>query len=264
MKNVIKMFSEFARKTVLMAGILVSLNSFAQSQTDHINLEEGLPTQLEDAYPTAKRNREFQLVTRYERTDDGKDRVTLSPRVEFSFWRNSQMKVTAPFYTGSADKTNSGDVEVELFYNFNTEGLRLPAFAVSGKVTAPSGRKSAGLDTAVKFIMTKSVSNRLDRIHLNLQFQHNAGRRFDERSTLYQAIIGYSGRIGPDTIFVADFVREQERKRGENSNIIELGIRRQLNPLTVISIGVGAGIGEESPKFRISIGIQRSLTFLRF
>lgn len=34
----------------------------------------------------------------------------------------------------------------------------------------------------------------------------------------------------------------------------------QLNPLTVISIGGGAGIGERSPRFPIRIGIQRSMT----
>lgn len=43
--------------------------------------------------------------------------------------------------------------------------------------------------------------------------------------------------------------------RGENTNIIEAGIRRQLNPLTVLSFGAGAGIIEESPKFRITTGI---------
>jgi hypothetical protein len=50
--------------------------------------------------------------------------------------------------------------------------------------------------------------------------------------------------------------------RGENSNIIEAGIRRQLNPLTILTSGAGAGIGEQSPRFQISIGIQRSIKIL--
>ena len=103
-----------------------------------------------------------------------------------------------------------------------------------------------------------TTANRLDRLHLNLEFMHNAGRREDERSTRYAAILGYSTRVGPDTIFVADFSREQERRAGENANIIEAGIRHQVTPRTVFTIGAGAGIREESPKFRISIGIQRS------
>lgn len=256
------------RKTVLKINLLavwcllsVLLSAqFVQAQTDHVNLEEGLPTSLEDAYPTAYRNREVQFFTRYERMRDGSDRVTLNPRFEFGPFRNAQVSIEAPFYTGSGDKTNSGDVRVEALYNFNTESRKLPAFAIAGRITAPSGRDSRGVDTAVKFIATKSISNRFDRLHLNLELERNAGARFDERNTLYRAILGYSGRIGADTLFVADFVRRQERMRGENSNIIEAGIRRQLNPLTVLTIGAGAGIGEQSPRFQISIGVQRSIT----
>lgn len=86
------------------------------------------------------------------------------------------------------------------------------------------------------------------------------GTRFDERNTLYRAIFGYSGRVGADTLFVVDFVRRQERLRGENSNVVEAGFRRQLNPLTVLTIGAGVGIGEQSPKFRFTIGFQRTIT----
>lgn len=247
-------------KITFVAALIFGANLFAAAQTDHVNLEEGLPTSLEDAYPTAYRNREFQFVTRYERGRDGTDRVTLNPRVEFSLFRNSQFKIEAPFYTGSGDKTGSGDIRVEGFYNFNTESRKLPAFAISGRIIAPSGRNSRGVDTAIKFIATKSISNRFDRLHVNLELERNGGARFDERNTLYTAIVGYSGRVGADTLFVADFVRRQERLRGENSNIIEAGIRRQINPLTVISFGAGVGIGEQSPRFQFRIGIQRSIT----
>ena len=114
--------------------------------------------------------------------------------------------------------------------------------------------------------MTKTVSKRdnVDRLHLNLEYLRNNERRAGERSDRYRAVIGYSTRISGESVFVADFVRQSELMRGENSNIIEAGVRYQLNPLTVLSFGGGAGVGEESPKFRITLGIQRSLTFLPF
>lgn len=255
-----KKFINLFCRAALVAAFIGSLITFAAAQTDHINLEEGLPTSLEDAYPTAYRNREIQFFTRYERTRDGKDRVTLNPRLEFGAFRNTQISIEAPFYTGSADRTGSGDIRLEAFYNFNTESRKVPAFAVAGRITAPSGRNSRGVDSAIKFIATKSISNRFDRVHLNLELERNGGARFDERNTLYTAIFGYSGRVGADTVFVADFVRKQERMRGENSNIIEAGIRRQINPLTILTIGAGVGIGEQSPRFQIRIGIQRTIT----
>lgn len=256
----IKILTRKLKVLTFAAFLIGGLNAVAPAQTDHVNLEEGLPTQLEDAYPTAYRNREIQFFTSYERTRDGKDRVTLQPTLEFGVFRNAELKLTAPFFAGSADKRNSGDIQAELLYNFNTESRALPAFAVVGRVTAPSGRRSAGLDTAVKFIATKSISNRFDRLHVNLELERNGAPRFDERNTLYRAIFGYSGRVGADTLFVADFVRKQERLRGENSNVVEAGIRRQINPLTIVTFGAGVGIGEQSPKFQIRIGIQRSIT----
>jgi hypothetical protein len=247
--------------TALGLAVMACLAQAAVAQTDHINLEEGLPTRLEDAYPTAYRNREVQFFTRYERTREGEDRVTLNPRAEFSLARNWQFKVAAPFYTGSADRTGSGNVRMEAFYNFNVESLYVPAFALVGGVEFPSGKDSAGVDTTAKAILTQTISNRLDRLHLNAEITHNAGRMLDERSTRFTGVFGYSGRLGPDTILITDIVRQQERRRGENSNIIEVGIRRQLSPLMVLSVGAGAGVGDQSPKVLITIGIQRTLTY---
>jgi hypothetical protein len=104
-------------------------------------------------------------------------------------------------------------------------------------------------DSTAKLMGTRSISNRLNRLHLNLELTHNAPRE-EERSTRYAAVPGYSTRLGPDTIFVADSVREQERKYGENANVAEIGFRRQPTPLLILSFGVGAGIGAELPKFR--------------
>ena len=45
---------------------------------DHTNLEEGLPTRVEDAYPIAYRAFEFQGLARYENLDaEEDDRLTL-------------------------------------------------------------------------------------------------------------------------------------------------------------------------------------------
>jgi hypothetical protein len=226
---------------------------------DHHNLEEGLPTRVEDAYPTAFRNREVQSVFSYDRTHEDENRVTLEPRLEFGIAPNTELRLSAPFFVGDADRTGSGNLDVSALYNFNTEGLMLPAFAVEGEGAIPTGKDSQGFDTTLKFIATKSISKTgLDRIHLNLGWTHNADREDDEREHRYLAILGYSRRLTADTVFVTDFIREQERQHGEYSNILELGIRWQLTPRAVFSFGGGAGLGEESPRARASVGFQRS------
>lgn len=226
---------------------------------DHLNLEEGLPTVIEDAYPVAYRGREVQVGMRYDRTDDHEDRFVIDPRIEVGFAPNWQAKLSVPFYLGSADRTDSGNVGLEMLYNFNTEGLVLPAFALAARADFPTGKNAAGVDTTLKGIITKSVSQSgLDRVHLNLAWKHNAGARSEQRDDLYHLAFGYSRRIGADTVVIADFIREQELERKHEANIFELGVRRQITPLTVLSAGVGAGVGDESPDFRAMLGFQRS------
>lgn len=226
---------------------------------DHSNLEEGLPTHVEDAYPVAYRSREVQAVFSYESTDESEDRLTIEPRLEVGVCRNTQVTLRAPFYAGSADRSGSGDIGLGGLYNFNTETLVLPAFAIAGEAEFPSGKSSSGVDTTLKFIVTKSVtSSGLDRVHLNLAWRHNGSAEPDESSDRLVGVVGYSRRLNADTIVVADYVREEAETEGEAANIVELGVRRQLTPLTVLSLGVGAGLGEDSPGVRITAGYQRS------
>ncbi|MFN7139745.1 MAG: transporter, partial [Limisphaerales bacterium] len=156
-------------KKQIVSIIVAALAGATSFGADHQNLEEGLPVSVEDAYPIAYRGREIQSVFRYDRTHDDKNRVTLEPRIELGIAPNTEFEIRAPFYLGNADRTGSGDIALGVLYNFNTESLMLPAFSLGAEGVVPTGKDSRGFDTAVKFIVTKSVSKSgLDRIHLNL------------------------------------------------------------------------------------------------
>lgn len=242
----------------LLAAMAMAVCGAARG-ADHMNLEEGFPTHLEDAYPIAYRGREMQARVGYERTDGNETKLTLEPAAEIGFAPNAQGKIVAPFFVGDADKRGSGALGVEAFYNFNTEGLLCPAFAVSARADLPTGRHTAGFDTTLKLIATKSISKTgSDRLHLNVAWARNAGAFADEREHMYRLVFGYSRRLGADTVIVADYLREQQRERGITIDVIEVGLRRQITPLTVISAGIGAGVSKDSPDVRATVGWQKS------
>lgn len=247
---------------VILLGIWTIMTFYSPVfAADHSNLEEGLPTEIEDAYPTSYLNREMQGVFRYERTEGGEDRFVFQPRFEYGFARNWQLSVSSLLLAGDADRTGSGDIHLGVLYNFNTEAVYIPAFAAALEADLPSGKDSAGIDTTVKLIASKMPFPRsylLHRMHLNVLWTHNSGRREDERRDIYKAIAGFSVRAGKDTMLVADIIREQEMEKGKDSTIAEIGIRRQISPLSVLSLGAGAGIGEDSPDMRFVIGFQKS------
>ncbi|AFY55690.1 hypothetical protein Riv7116_3219 [Rivularia sp. PCC 7116] len=244
----------------LFLGIAaVALFSDTVVAADHLNLEEGLPTEVEDAYPVPYQGIELQGAVKYDRIN-GKDSFVVEPRLEYGFAPNWQGRIAVPFQKGD-DSDGIGDVGVEVFYNFNTETLKTPAFAVSVGVDAPTSEGSAGIDPTVKFIMTKTLGTgaNLDRFHLNASYTFNDANKDDERRSVVKAVAGYSRRLNPQTILVTDFVYEQEKEENADSYVVELGIRQQVTPLTVWSVGAGIGLDNDSPDFRVTGGIQKSL-----
>ncbi len=237
----------------------IGLRTDSAIAADHLNLEEGLPTEVEDAYPVPYRGLEVQGVLQYER-DGNEDRILIEPRIEYGVAPNTQVRLAVPFSFGDGGVNNIEDVGVEVFYNFNAESINVPAFAVSVGAGFPTGPDSSGVDPTVKLLATKTIGNaNMDRLHMNLGYTRNFGAEVDERSDLLSAILGYSRRLNSDTMLVSDFVLELEDEADKEAYLLELGIRHQINPQTVFSVGAGAGLTGESPDFRITVGIQRSL-----
>lgn len=229
---------------------------------DHSNLEEGIPLEIEDSYAASYLSREFQLASRFERTAEGKDVWMLVPRLEVGLpVRNSELSLSLPFEFGSAvAEEGLRNIGVELLYNFNTEGKYLPAFAIAGEIEFPTGNGPEGVDTALKFIATRTIgwTSLLQRAYFNAAWLHNDDPQPHERDDRYKIVVGYAVHAGADTMILADYIHEQELERGVTSNIAELGVRRMLNPLTVIAVGAGVGLDNDSPDFRIRFGLQKS------
>lgn len=260
--------SSFFRLAAVLLLLFLGLAPHAQAQSDQLNLEGGFGTRLEDAYATAYRNREFQLPVTYQRSRDGRNVVQYMPTLEIGPFRNTQFSIGVPLYSGNGERTGSGNVVVDGLYNFNTEGLFLPAMAVAGEVALPTGRDSHGTDFSGSFILTKSIFGPagLHRLHANAVYRRNnepltkleGGELMTERQDRWVFLVGYSARILPQSTLIVDFVREQLPMRGQYGSSVEAGLRRQMNPRLVLSGGVAAGLGTDADKFRANLALQHA------
>lgn len=249
------------------ASLVIGWSSVHPAQAaDHMNLDEGLPITIEDAFPTPYRNYEAQVLGQYDNVRDdsrGNDVFTVEPRLEAGLFRNFQAEIGVPYRLGNTSDRDSGDVNIDGLYNFNAETLALPAFALKAGVGVPFGRDSQGAQTVLKAIATKTIGETWEnrRVHLNAAWLHKFDRRTDdERSDGYLVGVGYSQPVASDTVLVADLIREHQIEDDRESNVVEAGVRWQLDPLTVFSAGAGAGFLDESPRFRFLVGLQHTLT----
>lgn len=228
---------------------------------DHMNLEEGLPVELEDTYPTPYKNIEYQQQVRFDLTSTNKSDFRLDQRIEYGFARNWQTRIGLPVKLGTGVNQGLGDVTTEVFYNFNTESVWVPSTAMAAKAIFPSYGDSRGVDMAWKFLALKKLrkNSLFERVAVNATWFHNFDKRINERSDLYKIVTGYYRRITPTTIGIIDYVREQHLEKGKIANIIEIGFRTQLNPMTLAGIGFGVGVSKDSPNFRMTLSLQHAL-----
>ncbi len=249
---------DFKKIAIALVGALTSSLSFGH---DHLNLEHGIPLEIEDAYVTAYKNREFQGYIQYDRLDNDKDKFLFVPRLEFGLLRNFQVDLATPFEFGDREKKESRNIELGGLYNFNMETLWLPGISLGGGLYLPTGEGRRGVDTHVKLNLTKTlpIPVSFHRLHLNLDWNQNADPRKGERNNGMKYVFGYQLRIGTDDFLVADYFYEERREKNRETQMVELGWRHQLNPLTVIAGGAGAGVTDESPDYRVNVSFQRAL-----
>ncbi len=250
----------------VILGALGGLTLLAPSvrAADHRNLEDGIPTEIEDASPIAFRSLEQQSRFNYE--DDGERGgiFLLEPELTWGLIKNGQVTVRAPFVIGGGNRSGSGDLKLEALYNFNVETRMVPAMALSVGVSFPSGENSEGVGTTVKGIMTKGV--RRARFHLNGGVTNVGAAPSEERDIRYTIGLGtdhpldfglFPLAIGLDNLVIANVFVEQSALRGEQLLWTgELGVRHQFKPWTVFAIGAGAGLSRGAADYRLTVAYQ--------
>ena len=88
-------------KKILFAMLLLPLPVLA----DVMNLEAGLPTEIEDAKAGEPGTWELQPPARFERDRQSKNLFSIEPRVQGGFEGGWQFSAAIPVIAGSGDKT---------------------------------------------------------------------------------------------------------------------------------------------------------------
>jgi hypothetical protein len=249
-------FTRFSFLVVLILGVIGS-----DAAADPLNLERGLPLEVEDAYVTPLWNREYHGFLRYNRSHKEEDVLEIVQRLELGVWYNTQFTIEAPFIVGEGKSDGYGPTPLELLYNVNQETTVLPALTLGGTFVTPTGEYNEGLDSEAKFILTKTLPGTwsLHRIHLNGSYYFNDDQGDNERQGAYEAILGYEVRLNNPLIFIADVFRKQEIERELTTNLVEVGLRYRLTPYAILSSGLGKGFGADASDFRGTVGVQIEL-----
>jgi hypothetical protein len=247
----------------IIVAIILVLPGIANA--DPQGLSRFVPITVEDAYPTATGELELQATAVWEHDTHnrrGDDLVTAQPTIKFGPFPGAEVYAGTPYRFGDASRRHGGDEVFGGFYNFNEQRDVLPAFAVNASYANPFGADARSGESTVRLIATKSLGDpyAAPRLHLNLSWYRLVDPSLTERANRYETAVGYSQSLSPHTAAVVDYVWAQNRSAGEHSNLIEAGVRHELDDGWAISGGAGVGVGAESEDFRLLFGLQRSFT----
>ena len=225
--------------SVLIAG--------SAGAVDHNNIDAGRPLSFDDAEAIAYRERAVEAghsLIEPSRRDTG---LVLDLEFLYGFALNTHASLDIdPSWGGRADddetRFDPGNLSVGVLHNFNREYGGVPAFAVRGDVTFPTGRDAKGVDTRVRGILSRTVFQ-YSRVHLNVDGTFAGEAEDGERDFQPAAILGLSRPIGYPRHFqstgLAEFgVRSGELKGSDAVLLVGIGLRRQITVRSVVDIGV--------------------------
>jgi hypothetical protein len=233
-------------RTLLRIAILgmVMLPTVALA-LDHDNLDPNRPIAIEDAYVIPKGEIGVEGGVTFNDRKEGKGRFGFQPQIIYGAFENMQLElmtglVTEPTTVAGDDK--SGDLSVGVLYNFNTETIDLPAFALRAEVGFPTGVNSRGLDTELTGVMTRSFGRW--RTHVNIGYTFLGAPQGQERSGTYRVVAAVSYPLGyptslRDTIIANVFTRQSDLVGQRNPTGVGIGLRHQVSSRVVLDAGLG-------------------------
>lgn len=230
----------------------------AASDTSKLSIYQ--PLTLQDAYPTSTDTVQVQSSASWDDTHDGHDLVTVRPVVKWGAFEHLQLSAGLPYRLGNADSSYGGDPFVGIFYQFTEDKGVLPAIAVSQSVHQYIGTLQ-GTEPNTTLLVTKSLTGDKDgtELHFNFSYRRHFDGAPDDRLDRTRFVVGVSQPLGDKLTILADYVRQEDRQVGDLTNLVETGFRAQVGKDDVVSLGAGIGIGADSRRARVLIGVQHAI-----
>lgn len=226
---------------------------------DVMNLNDFMPTHLEDATPLEVFSFDSQTTTGFIKNSDA-DEVIFRQNFRYGLSEVVQLETFGDLYSGG-DERDSGQITTGGLVRLNEESSSVPSFALSPMFILPTGKYAEAVTYDSKFIMTKTVKGSPGtpevQIHLNLEWAHNPAAAVFERMNHYMAVLGFSYKYADQQAFVFDIFREEESIKGKEINLAEFGIHQELGSNYFIALGIGLGMGDESQDWQSLFSFEK-------
>jgi hypothetical protein len=251
-------------RNVMGPAVLAVLLSARAWAADPQSLSTDVPVQVEDAFPTKFGVMTLQNTDVY--TDDNKNskganNTQVQGVVKIGALPGLQVDIGPSHNFGDQSNADSGDGTIDALYQFNDNTTYIPALAAHIYYEQPYGAGHQSQEWVFRGIATKylGASDSSPRLDINLTDYHLVQPSSTDRKDQLEAIVGLSADLNDNTAIVGDVVHGDLPAVGQVETIVDVGLRHTIVGDWAISGGVGAGIAQQSPAFRVFFALQKDV-----
>jgi hypothetical protein len=222
--------------------ILVILLLIQSAYADVMNLNEFMPTRMEDSKVVSEKKLEFQASSAFQNQDT--DEIIFRENVRYGAKKNLQLEMIANQLSGGSEQ-GSGQIQLGGQYDV------IPELGISPMIVLPTGKSEDGVDTHLRFnnstTLIGSPNTPFLQFHINFDWAHNSQNAADARANHNLYVTGVSYKFSDSGSVLLDVVREEKQEEGLESNMLELGTQYDIGANYLVGLGGGLGFGDESP-----------------
>jgi hypothetical protein len=223
--------------------ILVSLLMPA-AYADVMNLNEFMPTRLEDSKVIKEKTMEVQLSSDFQKMDQ--DETIFRENVRYGVSEKLQMEMLSNHISGGGEE-GSGEILLGGQYDI------IDQVGISPMIVFPTGKKEEGIDTHLKINQSSTILGSTNtpmlQFHVNVDWAHNNRRNSGERPDHYFYAAGFSYLFSDSGSVILDIHREEDQQKDMEINMLEFGTQYDIGYHYLVGLGTGVGIGDESPEW---------------
>jgi hypothetical protein len=165
----------------------------------------------------------------------------------------------APYQVEGAGRVWGGGSRLGVRWQFVEEGDAVPAIGVYGALTALYGESRPAQDADIVALMSKTLrgGERPLALYLNAGWTERLNPQPGERAGRYGFAAGLAHTLRHDTSAAVTYAVAQQDRGERDQQVVQGGIWHRLGGGgPVVSISVGAGLNEDSPRLQVGFAVK--------
>jgi hypothetical protein len=221
-----------------------------------------VPVQVQDALVVRTGALTLQgtgVYTRDDHNSRGEDLLNLTPTLKLGPMKGVQLDVSVPYAVGNQSSASQGSAGLDAIYQFTDPTPTRPALAVQAGYRTPYGAGHKSAEYFARGLATQWLgpNDKSPRLHLNLDWTHVTTPSATGRRDILEIGGAYSMLLSEHVALVVDIVHGAKSTERQNQTIVDAGVNWELNDGWLLAGAAGAGIGQQSPAFRVIFAFQK-------